>query len=219
MTGLTSLPLPRRCLPASGPNAGSKLPECCRACGQCHQTLSSLSCTWDAYRPPRGILESWSYSIWLATSKIKVFQTTISTAAASHQWNCATCWLNQLQHAGTGQLLHRSLFLLHGARTRCHHGCIQCSNEWLRPGKSLVLVCRTASLHEDWNMVMAVMALKDSGWLVITQNDYNDIPMLFLVPPKNKRASLGVNVVCFSFSACEAIGSCSRHFDGYCFAE
>ncbi len=39
--------------------------------------------------------------------------------------------------------------------------------------------------------------VKDSGWLVITQNDYNDIPMFFLVPPKNKRASLGVNVVFF----------------------
>lgn len=35
--------------------------------------------------------------------------------------------------------------------------------------------------------------------------------------PKNKRASLGVNVV--FFFVCEAIGSSSRHFDGYCLAE
>ena len=115
MTGLTSLPLPRPCQPARDLNAGSKLPECCRACGQCHQTLwSERSAAHGTHvvlqRDPRVLV---LVHLWLATSKIKVFQTSISTAAASHQWNCATCWLNQLQHAGTGQLFHWNLFRLH----------------------------------------------------------------------------------------------------------
>ena len=170
VTGLTSLPLPRRCLPARGPNAGSKLPECCRACGQCHQTLSSLSCTWDACRPPRGILESWSYSIsdWqlrkLRSSRLPSAQQLQATSGTVLHAGWISFNMQALGNCFTGAFSD----FTNSARTHCHNGCLQCSNECLRPGKSLVLVCRTASLHEDWNIVIAVMALsnREGFWMV-----------------------------------------------------
>lgn len=88
------------------------------------------------------------------------------------------------------------------ARTHCHYGCIQCSNECLRPGKSLVLVCRTASLHEDRYMVMAVMALIIWKLWQVTMIMIliYDIPKLFLVPSKKQTGQLGCQCGVFFFS-------------------
>ena len=69
-------------------------------------------------------------------------------------------------------------------------------------------------------MVMAVMALIIWKLWQVTMIMIliYDIPKLFLVPSKKQTGQLGCQCGVF-LSVCQAIGSSSRHFDGYCFAE